>query len=176
MLVKLSTILFIFLVSCCETTGRPAWENGFVGPHDTSSLQVRNQQAAARRTAASRIGSRPPSCINKCDSCTPCQAVQASQQSLAEMSSNIGSRPPSCQNKCNRCIPCQAVQVPTPIERKSPVVPRKREHRREHRQEHEHQQEEHQEHHQHHQQVSVEYSNYKPEGWRCKCGNKLFNP
>ncbi|EFJ31719.1 hypothetical protein SELMODRAFT_86865 [Selaginella moellendorffii] len=61
------------------------------------------------------------------------------------MSSNIGSRPPSCQNKCNRCIPCQAVQVPTPIERKSPVV-------------------------------SVEYSNYKPEGWRCKCGNKLFNP
>ncbi|XP_024520145.1 EPIDERMAL PATTERNING FACTOR-like protein 1 [Selaginella moellendorffii] len=93
--------------------------------------------------------------------------VSPAQPARGELSFKIGSRPPSCSNKCNSCLPCQAVQVPAPLSHHSPSSsstpsssssspqgesssPPS--------------------------QVCSEYSNYKPEGWKCKCGNKLYNP
>ncbi|CAN6479914.1 unnamed protein product [Victoria cruziana] len=72
-----------------------------------------------------------------------------------EQKSRLGSTPPSCHNKCNMCNPCMAVQVPTLPTHQQPLkaadgVP-----------------------------VLIEadqYSNYKPLGWKCRCGNRLFNP
>ncbi|GLJ29741.1 hypothetical protein SUGI_0586880 [Cryptomeria japonica] len=72
---------------------------------------------------------------------------------LVELKSQIGSKPPRCQSKCNSCKPCEAVQVPAvPQSRKisrDPNTPAA---------------------------GTQEYSNYKPMSWKCKCGDKLFNP
>ncbi|GAB2222257.1 hypothetical protein Drorol1_Dr00013464 [Drosera rotundifolia] len=53
----------------------------------------------------------------------------------------IGSRPPSCENKCYGCSPCDAIQVPTISVH-----------------------------------YSVQYANYFPEGWKCKCGHSFYTP
>ncbi|KAI4376524.1 hypothetical protein MLD38_014275 [Melastoma candidum] len=53
----------------------------------------------------------------------------------------IGSRPPSCANRCGRCAPCDATQIPARTDRKT-----------------------------------VDYTNYEPEGWKCKCGPHFFDP
>ncbi|KAK6125779.1 hypothetical protein DH2020_040479 [Rehmannia glutinosa] len=65
----------------------------------------------------------------------------------------LGSTPPSCHNKCNQCHPCMAVQVP-PLPSHNRVQP-----------------------------VSAQvnpagnrYSNYKPLGWKCRCGGHFYNP
>ncbi|KAK7318632.1 hypothetical protein RJT34_03335 [Clitoria ternatea] len=82
---------------------------------------------------------------------------------LFEEKNRLGSIPPSCHNKCNDCHPCMAVQVPTlpshgsvpPDLTKSTaamesfVDPSPKGNR---------------------------YSNYKPLGWKCHCGDHFFNP
>ncbi|MCO5587495.1 hypothetical protein L7F22_041444 [Adiantum nelumboides] len=62
----------------------------------------------------------------------------------------LGSRPPMCRDKCETCFPCQAVKmVPTPIVASTAAT----------------------------QHVAhLDYSNYDPEGWKCKCGEHIFNP
>ncbi|XP_048228379.1 EPIDERMAL PATTERNING FACTOR-like protein 1 isoform X2 [Ricinus communis] len=55
--------------------------------------------------------------------------------------SRLGSRPPSCEHKCESCIPCNAIQIPATTDRKT-----------------------------------VQYANYEPEGWKCKCGTTFYNP
>ncbi|KAJ7278576.1 hypothetical protein O6H91_Y384500 [Diphasiastrum complanatum] len=75
-------------------------------------------------------------------------------QDLFDTSAQIGSRPPSCQNKCNACNPCLAIQVPTPQRRRSDQDPTAAGAG----------------------QIMGEFSNYKPEGWKCKCGSRFFNP
>ncbi|KAJ7535144.1 hypothetical protein O6H91_12G020300 [Diphasiastrum complanatum] len=81
--------------------------------------------------------------------------LAADTESLSDTSAQIGSRPPSCQNKCNSCNPCQAVQVPTPQDRRTGHGPTPAAQGS---------------------QIMNEYSNYIPEGWKCKCGNRFFNP
>uniref|UniRef100_A0A7N0UZT1 Epidermal patterning factor-like protein n=1 Tax=Kalanchoe fedtschenkoi TaxID=63787 RepID=A0A7N0UZT1_KALFE len=72
----------------------------------------------------------------------------------------IGSRPPRCQLRCSGCGPCEAVQVPV-----SPQLDGRRRARGHF-----------------YEARETEYSrgddvtNYKPMGWRCKCGNLIFNP
>ncbi|KAI4345261.1 hypothetical protein L6164_012400 [Bauhinia variegata] len=84
---------------------------------------------------------------------------------LFEEKNRLGSMPPSCHNKCNECQPCMAVQVPSvpshdrvhpdPTRKTSlgffnPST-----------------------------QVNINnngYSNYKPLGWKCHCGDHFFNP
>ncbi|KAL5556069.1 hypothetical protein UlMin_038305 [Ulmus minor] len=72
---------------------------------------------------------------------------------LFEEKTRLGSTPPSCHNKCNSCHPCMAVQVPTLPRPAQPGSTR-----------------------------TVfffdlsKYSNYKPLGWKCRCGNHFFNP
>ncbi|XP_078444793.1 EPIDERMAL PATTERNING FACTOR-like protein [Wolffia australiana] len=76
-----------------------------------------------------------------------------SQNMLMEDKIRLGSTPPSCRNRCNQCDPCAAVQVPTlpgPVER--PQIPMEDE------------------------SYYKRYPNYKPLGWKCRCGNRLFNP
>lgn len=84
---------------------------------------------------------------------------------LFEEKTRLGSTPPSCHNKCNQCHPCMAVQVPTIPSHETvqsgltvTISPM---------------------------QVFFEpspqgnnnkYSNYKPLGWKCRCGNHFFNP
>ncbi|KAI4982124.1 hypothetical protein ZWY2020_022616 [Hordeum vulgare] len=83
-------------------------------------------------------------------------------QNLAEDKSRLGSTPPSCHNRCNACNPCKPVQVTTtlPVGSSGPstasrgsssggadeVA------------------------------ASVQYSNYKPLGWKCRCAGRLYNP
>ncbi|KAK4394141.1 EPIDERMAL PATTERNING FACTOR-like protein 1 [Sesamum angolense] len=73
----------------------------------------------------------------------------------------LGSTPPSCHNKCNECHPCMAVQVPT-LPSHNRIPPQER-------------------------PVDYEagpstssagnrYSNYKPLGWKCRCGGHFYNP
>ncbi|XP_039003825.1 EPIDERMAL PATTERNING FACTOR-like protein 1 [Hibiscus syriacus] len=78
-----------------------------------------------------------------------------------EEKTRLGSIPPSCHNRCNGCHPCMAVQVPT-----SPGS--------------------------HHDRFKPgaavtspmqffdpsgnQYSNYKPLGWKCSCGDHFYNP
>ncbi|XP_043722198.1 EPIDERMAL PATTERNING FACTOR-like protein 1 isoform X2 [Telopea speciosissima] len=88
-------------------------------------------------------------------------------QLLIEDKTRLGSTPPSCHNKCNECHPCTAVQVPTlpnhdrvelgpggttgtkPMEQESSSSPST---------------------------AAAKFPNYKPLGWKCSCGNRLFNP
>ncbi|CAN4097290.1 unnamed protein product [Withania somnifera] len=78
--------------------------------------------------------------------------------------------PPSCYNKCNQCHPCKAVQVPSlsshnEIESSGGATQT--------------------------QAMSMDYStiessfspaeassysNYKPLGWKCRCGGHFYNP
>ncbi|KAK1262881.1 EPIDERMAL PATTERNING FACTOR-like protein 1 [Acorus gramineus] len=82
------------------------------------------------------------------------------QGPLMEDKMRLGSIPPSCHNRCMDCSPCTAVQVPTLPSRgdvEKGVGSAK---------------------------VGVpldlssynKYSNYKPLGWKCRCGDHLFNP
>lgn len=93
--------------------------------------------------------------------CTKC--VCHVQELLFEEKNRLGSIPPSCHNKCNDCHPCMAVQVPTLPSHDSnppdltktsamatffnPSSPQ-----------------------------GNRYSNYKPLGWKCHCGDHFFNP
>eukprot|EP01018_Ginkgo_biloba_P016684 Gb_39245 [translate_table: standard] len=83
-----------------------------------------------------------------------------SLQDFMEDKISLGSTPPNCYNKCNACSPCNVIQVPTPPTH-------------------------HQEHRAYHNPApsrvvaagaNKKYSNYKPMGWKCKCGHRLFNP
>ncbi|KAK4417063.1 EPIDERMAL PATTERNING FACTOR-like protein 1 [Sesamum alatum] len=68
----------------------------------------------------------------------------------------LGSTPPSCHNKCNQCHPCMAVQVPTlpshnrvrPMDYESGPSS----------------------------SAGNRYANYKPLGWKCRCGGHFYNP
>jgi hypothetical protein len=85
--------------------------------------------------------------------------VKNVQELLFEEKNKLGSMPPSCHSKCNECHPCMAVQVPSLPTHDS--IPSK---------------------------VSAMkkwlnpslqgnmYSNYKPLGWKCHCGDHFFNP
>ncbi|KAL9680786.1 hypothetical protein QQ045_012565 [Rhodiola kirilowii] len=91
---------------------------------------------------------------------------EADQKTVSEIRARtIGSRPPRCQFRCRGCDPCEAIQVP--------VTPQLHNHnngggaRSSSRV---------------YQTYEMEYSrgddvtNYKPMGWKCKCGNLIFNP
>ncbi|KAF8411439.1 hypothetical protein HHK36_003988 [Tetracentron sinense] len=97
----------------------------------------------------------PASCVDQK------QLSVAPQGLLMEDKTRLGSAPPSCHNKCNQCHPCMAVQVPTlPIrDRVEPglgrTIPLDLESSP---------------------STTGEYSNYKPLGWKCRCGDRLFNP
>lgn len=80
-----------------------------------------------------------------------CQVVEEEKILLR---GRTGSRPPACERRCGRCGRCEPVQVPAmpqAKERHSSMVPtmNSREEGR---------------------------SNYKPVNWKCKCGDKIFNP
>ncbi|KAL3524781.1 hypothetical protein ACH5RR_013153 [Cinchona calisaya] len=102
---------------------------------------------------------------------TSCLSHKQSQDTiqglLVEDKTRLGSTPPSCHNKCNNCHPCMAVQVPTMpshnqvkprltrattmdnyFDSSSPSSP----------------------------SVGNRYSNYKPLGWKCRCGGHFYNP
>ncbi|CAL9167090.1 unnamed protein product [Musa hybrid cultivar] len=80
---------------------------------------------------------------------------------LLEQKIRLGSTPPSCHNRCNECNPCTAVQLPTLPFQPNPVSPsRVRE---------AHQMDD-------PSSYSNQYSNYKPLGWKCSCGDHLYSP
>ncbi|XP_051127262.1 EPIDERMAL PATTERNING FACTOR-like protein 1 [Andrographis paniculata] len=95
----------------------------------------------------------------------PTNAIR--EGAVAAEKTRLGSTPPSCHNKCNECDPCMAVQVPTlpgrDGVRRSSAGPEKT-------------------------MADLEssatqwaaagnrYSNYKPLGWKCRCGSRFYNP
>ncbi|KAJ3676918.1 hypothetical protein LUZ60_002642 [Juncus effusus] len=85
--------------------------------------------------------------------CRTMPALSSPQGILMEDKVRLGSMPPSCHNRCNNCNPCTAVQIPTIPGQGTQLV-----------------------------HVSTDespfsmYANYKPLGWKCRCGNQLYNP
>ncbi|PIN12917.1 hypothetical protein CDL12_14465 [Handroanthus impetiginosus] len=75
---------------------------------------------------------------------------------LVEEKARLGSMPPSCYNKCNQCQPCTAEQVPT-LPSHHRFEPGSVEEKR-------------------YDSARNRYSNYKPLGWKCRCGGHLYNP
>lgn len=77
---------------------------------------------------------------------------------MGEEKIRLGSTPPSCHNRCNRCSPCTAVQVPAPPVGSGGAG----------------------------RQAGPEtapptfgnqlYSDYKPLGWKCRCGSRIYDP
>ncbi|CAA2977822.1 EPIDERMAL PATTERNING FACTOR-like protein 1 [Olea europaea var. sylvestris] len=99
----------------------------------------------------------PSYCLNQT------QSIYTHRGLEVEEKTRLGSMPPSCHNKCNQCHPCMAVQVPTlpshdrvhpgqitpkPLEYLDPSPS----------------------------SAGNRYSNYKPLGWKCRCGGNLYNP
>ncbi|XP_010937414.1 EPIDERMAL PATTERNING FACTOR-like protein 1 [Elaeis guineensis] len=95
----------------------------------------------------------PTFCLDK-------SSLSSPQGMLTQEKIRLGSTPPSCHNKCNECNPCTAVQIPTlpgrtdpglgrPVQMAHPLAD---------------------------QPSYTMYSNYKPLGWKCRCGNHLYNP
>ncbi|KAJ8765509.1 hypothetical protein K2173_014631 [Erythroxylum novogranatense] len=84
---------------------------------------------------------------------------------LFEEKTRLGSTPPSCHNKCNGCHPCMAVQVPTlpSHNRVDPSLTEKTV------------ADEHSEP-SYNTLAGSRYSNYKPLGWKCRCGDHFYNP
>ncbi|KAH7279045.1 hypothetical protein KP509_37G002900 [Ceratopteris richardii] len=73
----------------------------------------------------------------------------------------MGSRPPFCSNKCKECSPCEAVQLPTPF-RPYKNRPAKKGANRAASDDRP--------------LFHLDYANYQPEGWKCRCGSFIFNP
>ncbi|KAK7247403.1 hypothetical protein RIF29_42286 [Crotalaria pallida] len=84
---------------------------------------------------------------------------------LFEEKNRLGSIPPSCHNKCNECHPCMAVQVPS-LPGHEPLQPdlTKKDAMEEGSFDTSSQ------------VNNNRYSNYKPLGWKCHCGDHFFNP
>ncbi|XP_022752033.1 EPIDERMAL PATTERNING FACTOR-like protein 1 isoform X2 [Durio zibethinus] len=78
-----------------------------------------------------------------------------------EEKTRLGSTPPSCHNKCNGCHPCMAVQVPTlpSHDRFQPGLSKAITNSM-----------------QFFDPSGNQYSNYKPLGWKCRCGDRFYNP
>ncbi|KAJ8504514.1 hypothetical protein OPV22_005400 [Ensete ventricosum] len=70
-----------------------------------------------------------------------------------EDKARLGSAPPNCHNRCNECTPCTAVPDPTAPDRPHRVQPLLDDWFPEDK-----------------------HSNYKPLGWKCRCGGNLYNP
>ncbi|GMI91759.1 epidermal patterning factor like 3 [Hibiscus trionum] len=58
----------------------------------------------------------------------------------------IGSSPPNCEHKCYGCTPCEPIQVPTTTSISKRI------------------------------NVGLQYANYEPESWKCKCGPFFYSP
>ncbi|CAL9177771.1 unnamed protein product [Musa acuminata subsp. burmannicoides] len=79
--------------------------------------------------------------------------LSRSEGMLVEEKARLGSAPPNCHNRCNECTPCTAVPDPTAPERPSRVEPLLDD-----------------------SFAEDKHSNYKPLGWKCRCGDNLYNP
>ncbi|KAK9011972.1 hypothetical protein V6N11_040043 [Hibiscus sabdariffa] len=75
-----------------------------------------------------------------------------------EEKTRLGSTPPSCHNKCNGSHPCMAVQVPSPLQPadSSKAMTNSME--------------------LFDTSIANQFSNYKPLGWKCRCGDQFYNP
>ncbi|CAK9181356.1 unnamed protein product [Ilex paraguariensis] len=67
-------------------------------------------------------------------------------ETLEERQKLIGSRPPGCVNKCSTCRPCVATLVIPPHQKKGLKA------------------------------SNGEHDSYYLLSWKCKCGNRLFQP
>ncbi|XP_055808865.1 EPIDERMAL PATTERNING FACTOR-like protein 1 [Solanum dulcamara] len=98
------------------------------------------------------------------------ETLDSTKDVLAEEKSRLGSMPPSCYNKCNQCHPCRAIQVPS-LPSHNGVEPSGDVARTQARSM---------------DYSTIEsslshagasrYSNYKPLGWKCRCGGHFYNP
>ncbi|XP_020217809.1 EPIDERMAL PATTERNING FACTOR-like protein 2 [Cajanus cajan] len=76
----------------------------------------------------------------------------------AMVRAQIGSRPPRCERRCRSCGHCEAIQVPTNPQAQNGKINSSNV------------------------STTIAYtmgeggSNYKPMSWKCKCGNRIFNP
>ncbi|MED6168960.1 hypothetical protein PIB30_016878 [Stylosanthes scabra] len=64
-----------------------------------------------------------------------------------EVLHRVGSVPPICHNKCNGCHPCIPVPVSSAANKEGFLF-----------------------------EDHNSYSNYKPLGWKCRCGDHFFDP
>ncbi|WCJ39489.1 Polygalacturonase [Euphorbia peplus] len=114
-------ILVLQMVCCCivSVTSRPFASSN----HDAVDENGLNQTVAGQRTHGSG---------------------DDQMEEFSKGWSKIGSSPPNCEQKCNGCSPCEAIQVPTISKN--------------------------------HKHLGLQYTNYEPEGWKCKCGSSIYSP
>eukprot|EP00250_Pteridium_aquilinum_P018414 c2407_g1_i1 orf=162-524(+) len=77
---------------------------------------------------------------------------QVSRRQVSTVAARLGSNPPRCQGKCRVCHPCYAIQLPL-HNMQSPIDP-----------------------YEYNDSHPYNTNNYKPEHWKCRCGNTFFNP
>ncbi|KAG5607306.1 hypothetical protein H5410_028798 [Solanum commersonii] len=98
------------------------------------------------------------------------ETLDSTNDVLVEEKSRLGSMPPSCYNKCNQCHPCRAIQVPS-LPSNNGVEPSGNVARTQARS---------MDHSTAESSLSraggSRYSNYKPLGWKCRCGGHFYNP
>lgn len=98
------------------------------------------------------------------------ETLNSTKDVLVEEKSRLGSMPPSCYNKCNQCHPCRAIQVPS-LPSNNGVEPRGGVARTQARS---------MDHTIRESSIphagASRYSNYKPLGWKCRCGGHFYNP
>ncbi|KAJ0007364.1 hypothetical protein Pint_30115 [Pistacia integerrima] len=78
--------------------------------------------------------------------------VPDDEKSLSEIKKRLGSRPPTCVHKCSNCRPCSATLVVSHDDKKGRQRSAKSDHDLE------------------------DDESYYLQTWKCKCGNKLFEP
>ncbi|KFK38740.1 hypothetical protein AALP_AA3G154700 [Arabis alpina] len=75
------------------TSSEDAQEHNFM----TSNLKSNEDKEIGEMERARRIGSRPPSCDNKCYGCEPCEAIQVPTiSSIPHLSPHYANYQPEC--------------------------------------------------------------------------------
>ena len=140
-----------------DTVGRIVYERPRK-EEEEEEIRVRKREAMMMT-----MGSRPPTCESKCNVCRPCEAVQV-PTNLASTHGNAEQRVATGESSRNSVASKSSLDrlmsgsdpgtaTPAHMIGRHPETPQLR--------------------------ASSSYSSssdYKPEGWKCTCGNRLYNP
>ncbi|KAI3937166.1 hypothetical protein MKW92_019582 [Papaver armeniacum] len=133
--IRVLVAAFLLLMSCVAASSRD-----FI-PHDDNGAHLQDSKSYGKDNH-SFTGQSTEFLPTRVESTqgSEKEVVVASEEACDGLST-LGSRPPSCVHRCEGCNPCGAIQVPTRTD-----------------------------------QLNLQYANYEPENWKCKCGNAFFDP
>ncbi|KAI3944272.1 hypothetical protein MKW98_016502 [Papaver atlanticum] len=136
--IRVLVAAFLLLMSWVSASNRPFAPHGENDAHLQVSKSYKKDNHSFTGQSTELLPTREESSQSKQGS--EKEVVVASEEACDGLST-LGSRPPSCVHRCEGCNPCGAIQVPTRTD-----------------------------------QLNLQYANYEPEDWKCKCGNAFFDP